>query len=175
MMLSIQNNINTYKYSKPAKINFKGEKEDETAKLLKALQRENLINNDNFYSKVNNDIDMNEAQKILKRRIRIMPLLMDQLMIDTDRYISKETDSDTFSRTFIDDSAPFYKRIQLGKNKEVYTDNYRPEINMINTIIERCVNFRKELATKTQLDDTIEKALDAYAKTSRQGIKHFTI
>ena len=100
-MLVIQNNINTYKYNKPAKLSFKGEKEDETAKLLSTLQRENLMNNDTFYSRVNNDIDINEAQKILKRRIRIMPLLMDQLMIDTDMYISKETDSDTFSKTFI--------------------------------------------------------------------------
>ena len=175
MMLVIQNNINTYKYNKPAKLSFKGEKEDETAKLLSTLQRENLMNNDTFYSRINNDIDINEAQKILKRRIRIMPLLMDQLMIDTDMYISKETDSDTFSKTFIDDSAPFYKRVQLGQNKEVYASNYRPEINMINAIIEKCVDFRKELATKTQLDDTIEKALDAYVKTSRQGIKHFTI
>ena len=128
-----------------------------------------------LYSQVNNDIDITAAQNILKRRIKFLPLLMDRLAIDIDMYIGREINCSKFSTQFIDDSAPFYKRIQLGQNKELYRENYRPEINMIDAIIERCVNFRKDLATKAQLDDTIEKALEKYVKTSRQGIKHFTI
>lgn len=121
------------------------------------------------------DFDKEKSLKILIKRIRTMPMMMDTVFAGVSAYLSGNISRPDFVKGFLDESVPLYKRISLGKDSEDYSKNYAPEILMLRKISSACTNYNDENPDGEVLDKSVAHAVKDYTETDIKREKYFTV
>lgn len=100
-----------------------------------------------------------------------LPETIDSLFYNTGLYLTGKAELEAFVKYFCEKIEPLYRRIAIGKDKELFNESYAPEIKMISEIRNAMSN--KEETDK--LDDAIEVLSREYLKQPIKRKHYFAV
>ena len=116
-----------------------------------------------YWRRVLGDIDhasRQEVADVLKRIASSLPWAMDSLYYNVGMYLSGQVELDEFMRSYCKNIEPLYRRIAVGTEKELFSESYEQEINMIAGIR----NAMSDETDAAKLDKTIDSLAREYIK-----------
>lgn len=113
----------------------------------------------------------NEIGELFMKRSSSLPETMDSLFYNIGLYLTGRAGLELFVEYFCKTIEPLYRRIAVGKDKELFIESYAPEINMISKIRNAMSN--KEETDK--LDDVIEAFSREYLKQPIERKHYFAV
>lgn len=138
---------------------------------MEIMNQMNLAKNSNFKNTTFTGKD--QIYKNVKQRSRLLPRLMDRLVYTPVEYAEGKITTANFSKNYVKDCVPFFKRAYAGENNIEYRKNYTPEINLIGKISKACYEFLKKFPNKNKLNSTVDAELEKYYKTPIKRDKIF--
>ena len=128
---------------------------------LKQLDKDTFVlsgknMNDEKYTQVSENFNKDAVLSTIKKRVDSLPMMMDNVFLMMGNFISGDMGRKTFAMKYQDEMVPLYKRIDSGYKNELYKENYKPEIIVLNSVSDISDKYLQNSATDKAFDSTIE-------------------
>lgn len=110
---------------------------------------------------------------LFNKKIKGLPIGMDGIMVILGRYLSDNVPCKEFSEIYLNRTPFLFKRIEFGTDKEEYSQNYKPEIDLIKAVNPLCNDYLNNKISQKDLDNSLEKLVENYVKTEHKRERLF--